>query len=356
MGAALFVGGFQPREAKALDFGREGFGVARSKERGRRRTAGLADVKASGGIGLVVYVGEIRYGARAAGGAADALELPVCAAGAAVKVLDVAVLGRRMHRREVGKPAADGADERTVVVRHVVGTIDRGRGLRGESVEMGAKRKAENGEDVVGEKVVAFGRFFHAVEIVGRARTGDLDEVGRRKARPVDRLHRVRETPFGVRGVVEHDGEFPNDLFEFRRIDRDGAVGEERAVGADERLFDARLQVFKLGIDPGQLDLAGVALFAVVELYYRKKLFKNLEVVTDMDFGRRLTPLQSIVARKSREKVMALIVLWAVFAVLVPLNAYMEQYSLALMVLSGGLALVGVYFCVLHIVALTRMK
>ena len=198
-------------------------------------------MKASGGIGFVVHVGEIRDGARAAGGAADALELPVRAAGAAVKVLDVAVLGRRMHRREVGKPAADGADERTVVVRHVVGTIDRGRGLRGESVEMGAKRKAENGEDVVGEKVVAFGRFFHAVEIVGRARTGDLDEVGRRKARPVDRLHRVGETPFGVGGVVEHDGEFPNDLFEFRRIDRDGAVGEERAVGADERLFDARL-------------------------------------------------------------------------------------------------------------------
>ena len=105
-----------------------------------------------------------------------------------------------------------------------------------------------------------------------------------------------------------------------------------------------------------QATLAGVALFAVVEVYYRKKLFKNLEVVTDMDFGRRLTPLQSILARKSREKVMALIVLWAAFAILVPLNAYMEQYSLALMVLSGGLALVGVYFCVLHIVALIRMK
>ena len=99
-----------------------------------------------------------------------------------------------------------------------------------------------------------------------------------------------------------------------------------------------------------------MALFAVVEVYYRKKLFKNLEVVTDVDFGRRLTPLQSILARKSREKVLALIVLWAIFAVLVPLNAYMEQYSLGLTVLSAGLSVVGVYFCVLHIVALTRMK
>ena len=105
-----------------------------------------------------------------------------------------------------------------------------------------------------------------------------------------------------------------------------------------------------------QATIAGVALFAVVEVYYRKKLFKHLEVVTDVDFGRRLTPLQSILARKSREKVLALIVLWAIFAVLVPLNAYMEQYSLGLTVLSAGLSVVGVYFCVLHIVALTRMK
>ena len=56
-----------------------------------------------------------------------------------------------------------------------------------------------------------------------------------------------------------------------------------------------------------QATIAGVALFAVVEVYYRKKLFKNLEVVTDVDFGRRLTPLQSILARKSREKVGKLI-------------------------------------------------
>nr|WP_302665344.1 hypothetical protein [uncultured Agathobaculum sp.] len=105
-----------------------------------------------------------------------------------------------------------------------------------------------------------------------------------------------------------------------------------------------------------QATLAGVALFAVVEIYYRAVFFKKLEVVTDVDFGRRLTPLQSIVARKSREKVLALIVLWAVFAVLVLVNAYMEQYSIGLMVFSVGLAIVGAYFCVLHIIALTRMK
>lgn len=105
-----------------------------------------------------------------------------------------------------------------------------------------------------------------------------------------------------------------------------------------------------------QATIAGVCLLALVEVYYRRKLFRSLEVVTDVDFGRRLTPLQSIVERKSREKVIALIVLWAVFAILFPLNAYVEQYSLPLVILSAGLSIVGIYFCVLHIIALTRMK
>lgn len=105
-----------------------------------------------------------------------------------------------------------------------------------------------------------------------------------------------------------------------------------------------------------QATLVGVALLAIVEVYYRSSFFKKLEVATEVDFERKLTPLQSILARKSKEKVIALIVLWAVFAVLVLVNAYMEQYSMGLTVLSVGLAIMGGYFCVLHIVALTRMK
>lgn len=105
-----------------------------------------------------------------------------------------------------------------------------------------------------------------------------------------------------------------------------------------------------------QATLAGVALLALVEVYYRRKLFRTLEVVEDVDFGRRLKPLESIVARKTKEKVIALIFLWAAWAILFPLNAYMEQYSLPLMIFSGGLSVVGIYFCVLHIIALTRMK
>ena len=48
--------------------------------------------------------------------------------------------------------------------------------------------------------------------------------------------------------------------------------------------------------------------------------------------------------------------LYALFAVLIVANAYLEQYSLGLMILSVGLGIVGLYFCILHVIALTRMK
>ena len=78
--------------------------------------------------------------------------------------------------------------------------------------------------------------------------------------------------------------------------------------------------------------------------------------MTDVDFEKRVSPLQSILAHKSKERTLALAVLYALFAVLIVANAYLEQYSLGLMILSVGLGIVGLYFCILHVIALTRMK
>lgn len=105
-----------------------------------------------------------------------------------------------------------------------------------------------------------------------------------------------------------------------------------------------------------QAALAGVLLFALVEIYYRTSFFKKLQPVTDVDFEKRVSPLQSILAHKSKERTLALAVLYALFAVLIVANAYLEQYSLGLMILSVGLGIVGLYFCILHVIALTRMK
>lgn len=105
-----------------------------------------------------------------------------------------------------------------------------------------------------------------------------------------------------------------------------------------------------------QAVLAGVITAVLVEVYFRMSYLKKLEVAEDVDFERRVSSLQYIIDNKSRSKVIALAVLYLLFAVLIVLNAYMEQYSMGLNVLSGLLAVVGLYCSILHMVALSKMK
>ncbi len=105
-----------------------------------------------------------------------------------------------------------------------------------------------------------------------------------------------------------------------------------------------------------QAVLAGVILFAVTEVYYRVSVFKKLSTTDEVDFHKRVSPLQSILYHKSRGRVLALAVLYPLFSLLVLLNAYMENYSMGLNVLSVCLAVLGLYCCALHVVALTKMQ
>ena len=100
-----------------------------------------------------------------------------------------------------------------------------------------------------------------------------------------------------------------------------------------------------------QAAVAWAVMMAIAEFAFRRGFLKKLEVVNDVDFERRVSALQYIVENKAKGKVIVLIVLYLLLAVLVILNAYV-----GLCVLSGGIALVGVYFAILHIVALTKMK
>lgn len=105
-----------------------------------------------------------------------------------------------------------------------------------------------------------------------------------------------------------------------------------------------------------QAVIAWAVMMALAEFAFRMSFLKKLEPVTDIDFERRLSALQYIVQNKEKGRVGVLAVLYLLFAVLVVLNAYTEEYTQGLLVLSIGLALVGAYFGILHIIALTKMK
>lgn len=105
-----------------------------------------------------------------------------------------------------------------------------------------------------------------------------------------------------------------------------------------------------------QAVLAGLITMTIVELYFRLSYLKKLEPATDIDFERRISAMDYILKNKNKGAVASLAVLYLVFAVLIMLNAYLEQYNIGLTLLSGFLGLVGLYYCILHVIAFTKMK
>ena len=97
-------------------------------------------------------------------------------------------------------------------------------------------------------------------------------------------------------------------------------------------------------------------MLALAEVTFRISFLKKLEPVTDVDFEKRISALEYIVTEKEEGRVIALAVLYLAFAVLVILNAIQQKYAVGLMVFSGCLALVGVYFSVLHVIALVKIR
>ena len=105
-----------------------------------------------------------------------------------------------------------------------------------------------------------------------------------------------------------------------------------------------------------QAVIAWAVMMVLSEFAYRMSFLKKLEPVTDVDFERRVSALQYIMENKEKGRIIVLIILYFLFSVLVLLNAYTEEYSTKLWVFSGCLAVVGVYFGVLHIIALIKMN
>ncbi len=78
----------------------------------------------------------------------------------------------------------------------------------------------------------------------------------------------------------------------------------------------------------------------LVEVYFRMSYLKKLEVAEDVDFERRVSSLQYIIDNKSRGKVIALAVLYLLFAVLIGSSVH-GAVLLGLNLLSGALVVVG---------------
>lgn len=105
-----------------------------------------------------------------------------------------------------------------------------------------------------------------------------------------------------------------------------------------------------------QAVIAGAVMLVLAELTFRLSFLKKLEPVRDVDFEKRVSGLQYIVTEKSKGRVLMLAVLYLLLAVLVMLNAFDQKYGTGLMIFSGCIAVIGVYFSVLHFVGLAKIN
>ena len=105
-----------------------------------------------------------------------------------------------------------------------------------------------------------------------------------------------------------------------------------------------------------QAVIAGAVMLVLAEAVFRLSFLKKLEPVRDVDFEKRVSGLQYIVNEKSKGRTLMLAVLYLLLAVLVILNAVDQEYGTGLMVFSGCIAAIGVYFSLLHFVGLAKIS
>lgn len=102
--------------------------------------------------------------------------------------------------------------------------------------------------------------------------------------------------------------------------------------------------------------ILGIALFLIIEAYYRFFIFKKFKVSSSFDREKRKSQLKTIVETNEKGKSIILIGLYIAFSILVIINAYSQNYTIWVMILSYAFSLFGVYSASIHIIAITKMK
>lgn len=154
-----------------------------------------------------------------------------------------------------------------------------------------------------------------------------------------------------------------NRTIYYDRVTRKGYLIEGRHVQAaafyKNRFVIAVIAAILLAatiLTPIQSVIAGAVMLVLAELAFRLSFLKKLEPAENIDFEKRVSALQYIVEEKGKGRVLSLAVLYLIAAALVVLNALDQQYDTPAMILSGCVALIGIYFSVLHFVGLAKIS
>jgi len=112
----------------------------------------------------------------------------------------------------------------------------------------------------------------------------------------------------------------------------------------------------ELLLTPIQAVIAGIICAILVEIFYRLFVFKRMQISKSFVRKERISPIQAIIEQKTKGKIIALIFLYLALAILILVNAYLEKYSIGLVLVSGLVSVFSLYFTIIHIIALFKMN
>ena len=102
--------------------------------------------------------------------------------------------------------------------------------------------------------------------------------------------------------------------------------------------------------------IAGIAIYLMAELLFRFRFLPSLSQTSKFNRENRQTLLRTIIDSKEPRKAILRAVLYLAFAVLIVVNAWMMEASIAVLVVSALLSVMACYCVIINLIALTKMK
>lgn len=100
----------------------------------------------------------------------------------------------------------------------------------------------------------------------------------------------------------------------------------------------------------------GVVLCITIELTFRRTFFSKLRTTTISKKAEEHSLSSSIINSNEKGKTILKTILYLAFSILIMLNAYLQQVSIPVFIISGILCVGGLYFSIIHILCLLKMK
>lgn len=100
--------------------------------------------------------------------------------------------------------------------------------------------------------------------------------------------------------------------------------------------------------------VAAVCGLIAIEIYYRVKVFNKMHEAKNITKKDNVSHLETILKNKDKPKIIMLLTLYTLLAVLIIINTFLEDYSLAINIVCYLISIGSLYFAIMHAIALIK--